>query len=102
MTDKHKPGPLSNFQAQRRVERTNDLWVEIRDGYGLSDRMVADCVEPGIATMIAAAPDLLYIVQKLHSFAIAGNPFCYPQGTLQEIEFVLSKIYQSNTTEDHE
>ena len=77
------------------VERTHDLWVEICD-------LVADCVEPGIAPMISAAPDLLYIVHKLHEFAIAGNQFVYPQGTLQEIEFVLSKIYESNTTEDHE
>lgn len=85
-----------------RVERTNDLWVEIREGYGQSNSLIADCVEPGIAPLISIAPDLLEIVHKLHAFAVAGNPFCYPPGTLQEIEFVLSNIYGSNTTEDHE
>lgn len=29
-----------------RVHRTHGLWVEIREGYGYRNRMVADCLKP--------------------------------------------------------
>jgi hypothetical protein len=42
-----------------RVEKAHDLWAEIRSGYGLSNFMIADCVNPANARLIAASPDLL-------------------------------------------
>ena len=50
------PGPW-------RIEKAHDLWAEIRSGYGLSNIMVADCVNEANARLIAAAPDLLAALQ---------------------------------------
>lgn len=52
----HTPGPW-------RIERTHDLWLEIRNGHGLVSTMVADCVADRDANLIAAAPDLLEALQ---------------------------------------
>lgn len=49
----HTPG------SEWRVERVHDLWVQIRTGYGYTNRMVADCVRVDDARLIIAAPDLL-------------------------------------------
>jgi hypothetical protein len=50
-----------------RVEKAHDLWAEIRSGYGLSNFMIADCVNPANARLIAAAPDLLEALEFMLS-----------------------------------
>jgi hypothetical protein len=67
----HSPGPW-------RVEKSHDLWMEIRAGHGL----VADCVAPRNANLIAAAPDLLEACEA--ALIGAKHEACKYRGKIEE------------------
>lgn len=62
-----------------RVDKTHDLWSEIRSGYGFDNTMVADCLRSADASFIAAArtylPLLIRIVEAQGAIIGAAYPF---------------------------
>jgi len=65
---------MSKHTTWRIIEKPHGLWCEIRANYGTTNKLIADCVDPKNAQLIAAAPELLEAAKAaLHHLAFIGE-----------------------------
>ncbi len=89
MTATHTPGPW-RINGECRDVTEGRLSIEVDDDYYIAEIDSGPC-QLANARLIAAAPEMLQLLQLFAEFARSGGDFGYPLGSLQELNEVIDK-----------